>query len=85
MDDYLIWKRRKWRGAGEAGYTRRIVRAGLYSRAEAMRIRLDAMPRRRGAAPLLEIPVPLADMDEMLRAARARYADFDPEPLKDQP
>lgn len=34
---------------------------------------------------LLEIPVPLADMDEMLRAARARYADFDPEPLEDKP
>ena len=71
MDDYLIWsnKRRMWRGAGETGYTRRIARAGIYSRAEAMRICLDAMPRRRGAAPLTEIPVLLADMEEMLRVA----------------
>ncbi len=87
MDDYLIWsnKRRMWRGADETGYTRRIARAGNYSRAEAIRICLEAMPRRRGTAPLPEILVSLADMEEMLRVARARYADFDPEPLEEKP
>ena len=87
MDDYLIWsnKRRMWRGRrrNRVHAAHRACRHLQPRRGHADLPRPDA--KAQGHCALTEIPVLLADMEEMLRVARGRHADFDPEPLEDHP
>ena len=70
-DDYLIWSHEHgawWRHA-RRGYTRNMAEAGRYSHREAIEICVKSMPgdyERLGTFP--ELPVRLADVDEMLNA-----------------
>jgi hypothetical protein len=82
MNDYLIWSNEHegWWGPGRIGYARRIENAGRYSHAEALDIRTNAMPGRRGHFPLNEIPVRLGEVQFMLGRFDSRFPGHDPEP-----
>lgn len=81
-DVYLIWSNEHgaWWGPNTVGYCRRIEHAGRYTQQQALHICTKAMPGRRGADPLNEIPVRLADLSFMLVTFAGTYPGFDPEP-----
>jgi hypothetical protein len=79
---YLIWsnEHRGWWAPHERGYVARIEEAGRYTRESAREICVRAMPGRRGAEPLREIPVPLEDVTVILQRFAESFPGFDPEP-----
>jgi hypothetical protein len=75
IEPYLIWSHEHgaWWGPGGSGYVTRIGQAGRYSRTEAMRICTRAIPGNLGALP--ELPVRLADLEQMVEAYVAKFGD----------
>lgn len=70
MSHYFIWsnEHRAWWGKASHGYTRDIATAGLYSRDEALGICAGAL-HGSGDVPN-ELPVPLADAEDMGLSAK---------------
>lgn len=81
-DTYLIWspEHSGWWKPDECGYTNRLSKAGRYTKAQAIEISTKAIP---GTAALLgmlpEIPVRLADIEEMQARHHAAFPGRDPE------
>jgi hypothetical protein len=67
-DEYLIWsnEHRAWWAVGHMGYSPGLSRAGVYSRAEALRICRDAIPTAGNIGLISEIPVRRDDIYEFL-------------------
>lgn len=69
-EDYLVWsnEHRAWWKPGGHGYTRGLVEAGRFTRANALRICSDAIPSSAHVGSIAEIPVRLADVAEFIDA-----------------
>jgi hypothetical protein len=76
-DEYLIWSHEhgRWWGPGGCGYVSRMSQAGRYSREQALRICVKAVPGtadRMGALP--ELPVRLVDAETIRDRFLSEYA-----------
>jgi hypothetical protein len=76
---YLIWSHEHsaWWKAGGIGYTSRISQAGRFDRQEAIRICTRAIPGADALGALAELPVLLADVEEMIAIDHAEYPGAD--------
>jgi hypothetical protein len=65
----LIWsnEHNRWWVAGGWGYTAGLSAAGHFSREQAIRICRQALPTAMHIGRISEIPVRLADLDEILK------------------
>jgi len=82
-DAYLVFSFEKgaWWGPGGCHYVRRLSQAGRYTRAAAIAICVRAVPgtsRNLGALP--ELPVRLADVQEVRTTFRDAFMDGEVEP-----
>ena len=68
-EDYLIWsnEHRAWWGVARWGYVRDVDVAGRYSREEAISICQDALPSASHVGVISEVPVRVADLEEVLK------------------
>jgi hypothetical protein len=69
-DPYLVWSNEHggWWKAGGWGYDPGLKSAGRFTRAQAIKICRDALPTSAHLKMVSEIPVRLADVNEMLEA-----------------
>jgi hypothetical protein len=81
-DPYLVWsnEHRGWWRPGGWGYTPGLKQAGRFSRAQAIDICKRALPTAMHIHLISEIPVRLADVEEMLKGEMAPAAVMTDEP-----